>query len=98
MISRGPEWNSLAVNPPLAFVEEPVQRAVQFGQANDAFHKPGLSPNARRIVVDVHFNARRAKHRIQRADKPVDDAKTRKIAAMFDQSIIVGCEDVQAFT
>jgi hypothetical protein len=70
---------------------------VQFGKANDTFHEPGLSSNAGWIVVYVNFNTRRPKDRIQSAYKPVDDPKTRKIAAVFDQTVIVGCEDVQAF-
>ena len=70
---------------------------MQFGQANDAFHEPWLATNAGRIVVYINFNTRRPKDRIQSADESVDDPKARKIAAMFDQAVVVDCEDVQAF-
>lgn len=67
-------------------------------QTNDAFHEPRFSPNAGWIVVDINFNARRTEDRIQRSDKSVDDPKTRTIATMFDQPVVVCCENVQTFT
>src|SRR5271155_3360574 len=95
MISGATKWNSLPVNASLVFVEEPIQRAVQFSEPNDPLHEPRLTTDSRGIVVHVHFDARRTEYRVQGADKPVDDAEPGEIASVLNKALVVGGKDMQ---
>ncbi|MNV08846.1 hypothetical protein D3C71_993220 [compost metagenome] len=73
----------------------PVHRTVQLGVTRHAFQITRLAANAGWVVVHVQIQPGGAEDRHQLAQEPIQQVQSGQLRAGFDQSVVVGGEDVQ---
>jgi hypothetical protein len=84
MILRSTERRLGAVDAACCTIEAPVQTTVKFRQPDDTLHEAWFSADTGRIIVIVQLDAGVAEQGAKSANEPVDDSKTRIIAAALN--------------
>ncbi len=76
----------------------PVHRAVKFRQSHHSLKVTWFTTNAGGIIVQVDTQPKRSKHGQEVPYEAIQHAQPKQIAPEFDQTVVVGRENMQALS